>query len=329
MTQTGKNFVLGLVSLVGAAGLVTLLLLFGELEGMLESRYRVTLDCPHAAGLREGSGIELNGVPVGRIAKISPAPDPEYPVRILALVDRGVVIPVGALPYSAASLLGGGATLQLEAVGLRNGSLATDGNAQIRGPIRSRLMEDLNSQLDSRMGPLLETMGEFRALARNLNEMVRPVGPGEPGVVNARTAVERLNQVLDGFDQTLAEVRSWLGDEQLKTDVRGAVARFNQVMDQAVVTLDEFKRVAQSIETDSHAVATRLNPALDELARTLDEARDTFRRANRGEGTVAQLLNNPDLYRSLEDAAQRLDVVLREAQLALQKVKAEGVRIRW
>jgi uncharacterized protein YukE len=100
-------------------------------------------------------------------------------------------------------------------------------------------------------------------------------------------------------------------------------------MDQAVATLDEFKRVAQSIETDSHAVATRLNPALDELARTLEEARGTFRRANQGEGTVAQLLNNPDLYRSLEDAAQRLDLVLREAQLALQKVKAEGVRIRW
>lgn len=329
MTQTGKNFALGLVALAGAAGLITLLLLFGELEGVLESRYRLAIECAHASGLRDGSPIELNGVPIGRIARVRPSSNREWPVRIEALIDREVAIPAVVQPFSAASLLGGGATLQLESNGDRSVTLPTDGSALIRGPIRSRLMEDLNSQLDSRMGPLLETMAEFRTLASNLNDLVRPVGPGESGISNARTAVERLNAVLVGFDAALAEARAWLGDEQLRQDVRTAVARFNDVMDRAVATLDEFTRVAQSIETDTRAVSTRLCPVLDELAVTLEAARGTFRRANEGDGTVAQLLNNPDLYRSLEDAAKRLELVLREAQLALQKVKAEGVRIRW
>ncbi len=51
--------------------------------------------------------------------------------------------------------------------------------------------------------------------------------------------------------------------------------------------------------------------------------------AREGEGTIAQLLNNADLYRSLDDAAIRLERTLREAELLIGKVKAEGIPVLW
>jgi hypothetical protein len=44
---------------------------------------------------------------------------------------------------------------------------------------------------------------------------------------------------------------------------------------------------------------------------------------------MAQLLNNPDLYNSMNDAAVRLERALTEAQLLIEKFKAEGVPVRF
>ena len=46
---------------------------------------------------------------------------------------------------------------------------------------------------------------------------------------------------------------------------------------------------------------------------------------NRGEGTVGQLARNPELYNSVKDAADRLEMALRELQLRVQKYKDEGI----
>ena len=77
MNPTGRNFVLGLASLVAVGGL-GLLLLFGELDTLVRGQYEVRLDCPNAVGLRSGSNIELNGVPVGHIGEVSNTRDREF-----------------------------------------------------------------------------------------------------------------------------------------------------------------------------------------------------------------------------------------------------------
>ena len=48
---------------------------------------------------------------------------------------------------------------------------------------------------------------------------------------------------------------------------------------------------------------------------------------NDSEGSLGQFMNNPDLYRSLNSAAERLDKALTELQLLLQKFKAEGIKV--
>jgi hypothetical protein len=65
----------------------------------------------------------------------------------------------------------------------------------------------------------------------------------------------------------------------------------------------------------------------DDVALTLEEVRRVTSVATDGEGTVAQLLSNPDLYNSLEDAATRLERTLVEIQLYIEKIKAEGIDV--
>ena len=72
-----------------------------------------------------------------------------------------------------------------------------------------------------------------------------------------------------------------------------------------------------------------LLPAADELGTTLERFRQLLVKIDEGEGTVAQLINNPDLYRSLADAATRLEQTLIEVQLLVQKLKTEGIAIEF
>ncbi len=68
---------------------------------------------------------------------------------------------------------------------------------------------------------------------------------------------------------------------------------------------------------------------MDDAAATLEEVRTVARLAHDGEGTVARMLQDADLYDNLDDAAIRLERALREVELLVQKVKAEGIPILW
>jgi phospholipid/cholesterol/gamma-HCH transport system substrate-binding protein len=330
MTPTGKHFILGLTTLVALIGAVALLMLFGELDTFVRSRYAVTFDCGNAAGLRSGSPIELNGVPIGQVHDVSNTRDAEYPVRIVGHIDNDVMIPADIVPFATASLLGGSATLMLEASGETSATLSTDGRAILRGPIQSGLMQELIGALDSRMEPLVSGLEDFRELARNINDLVKPGDPDQPGDVrNIRTAVITLNQVLDDVTEALAMAKTWLGDDQLRGDARLAVRNANVLIEQATDTMVQFADLAGRIQTDSESVSKHLAPVLDELASTLEEVHDLTARATQGQGTIAQLLNNPDLYMSLNDAAIRLERTLRDVQLLVEKVKGEGLPAIW
>ena len=330
MTTTGKHVILGLTSIVAVIGAVVLLMMFGELDSFVRDRYEVTLDCPNAAGLRSGSGIELNGVPVGQVKEILNTNDPEYPVRIVISIDDEVRIPANAVPLAMASLLGGSATLMFDAAGGSDSMLPTDGGANMRGPIQSGLMREFSGALDSRMQPLIEGLAEFRELARNLNDLVKPIEPGQPGDTrNIRSAVITLNKVLDDVAEALVMAKTWLGDDQLHGDARVAVHNANAFIDQATETMVQVADLAGRIQTDSESVSRHLARVLDELASTLEEVHGLIGRATAGRGTIAQLLNNPDLYVSLNDAAIRLERTLREVQLLVEKVSGDGLPAIW
>jgi phospholipid/cholesterol/gamma-HCH transport system substrate-binding protein len=304
VTPFARNFLLGLTSILALVALAVLLMLFGELETVLRPPYALTVDCTNAVGLRAGSTIELNGVPVGQVDRVVAIQHPEYPVRILALIDREVRIPSDVGLYAASSLLGGSATLQLEApVGPGGPGLPTDGSAYLADEIRSRLIAQLTAELDARMGPVVEAMKEFELLARNINELVEPPGPDDPADArNIRTAVATLNVVLEDMHNALVE---------------------------AAVTIDEFTKLAGRINTDADTVVHRLIEVFGEMTATLQEVRGLAHKASSGEGTVAQLLNNPDLYESLDDAADRMERTLRDVQLLLEKIKGDGLRVVW
>src|SRR5204863_6010384 len=141
---------------------------------------------------------------------------------------------------------------------------------------------------------------------------------------NLRTAIAKLNAALDDVRDSLTLAKQWLGDEQIKNDARSAVQKANALIEKATTAVDRYTQLAESLQTDAKDLQSRLLPIVDNLSSTLEDVRRLTKLAGEGKGTVAQMLNNPDLYNSLNDAAVRLDRTLTEATLLIQKIKAEG-----
>ena len=80
-------------------GLAALLLLFGELRSLWQSRYPLVVMANTSAGLRPGSQVTVNGVVAGAVEQISlDAEGGPAPVRILAMIDTHVTVPLEARP---------------------------------------------------------------------------------------------------------------------------------------------------------------------------------------------------------------------------------------
>lgn len=343
MREGVRNFIVGVMSIGGLLALAWLLMSFGELDRYTNPQYVLTVVTTNAAGLRSGGSVEFNGVPVGVVESVyAQTDDTLHPVRVKTKIRDEVKLPADVHVSVSTPLLGGSSLLHLttpprtadQAVAM----LATDGTAELKADLSGGMFDTIASALDERMKPLLESLEKFNRLAdtfndvgSNLNALMQPQGAdalanGEPP--NLRTAVIKINTAIDEATEGLRLAKQWLNDEQLRNDVKGAVTKAHELIEQATGAVDRYTQLAVSLEGNGNDVTRRLAGVADQLATTLEEVRLLARKANTGEGTLGQMLNNPDLYNALTEAALRLERTLVEVQLFMQKVRAEGLPMK-
>ncbi|MHC4992786.1 MAG: MlaD family protein, partial [Planctomycetota bacterium] len=170
MSQPRHSFLVGLTSIVGTLGLATLLMLFGEFDRYLIPGYEVEVAIDHAAGLRKGSTVVLNGVRIGQVSLVELQPDPEFPVRIVARIEEGNLIPEDAAVEIDQALIGGSSVLSLDARTPGVTPFPTDGSARLTAKSRS-ILEVLNDALADRFEPLMNAMESFDRLSSSFEQV--------------------------------------------------------------------------------------------------------------------------------------------------------------
>lgn len=330
MRERVRNVLVGLCAIGALVGGAGLLFFFGELEPFFARRWPLQVAFNDSGGLRKGSLVTLNGVPVGAIERVEIWTDADRPVLITAAIDDGVRIPDPSVPSVQASLLGSGARLELTAqlpMAMPARSYAIDQQLVLRGtvvPLENRLVERVTKEVK----PLVDNFKEIGELARNLNSLVKPIEPGAPeDPENVRTAIRRLTETLARANAALADAQGWLSDEQLRTDVRDAAHGASELMANASRMAQRIEALAESLAKDAGTLRDGALPMLDRASVALDELRALLVTARTGDGTIGRLMKDPTLYEGLADAAQRLDDALAKINLLIEKIRAEGIDV--
>ncbi|MEC9373175.1 MAG: MlaD family protein [Planctomycetota bacterium] len=336
-----RDTIVGLTAVIGLAGLVVLLMLFGELAAFQKKTYSVTLRMNTAEGLVAGSSVTLNGVPVGEIDTLIATTYPSPGVVATLDIEEGVLIPRDSNVVILIGLLGEG-TLALTGPPIIDPSRAPDylQPGESLTTRASTLLDELSTLLDTRLGGLNEAAAslvrlsdQYTLVGQRIDDLLAPRTPEEvdaglerPNVVSAITRVST----------AVAEAQKWLGDDIMREDVRDSISRMPQLLDDASLALEQWTQTAQTIEARADQLgdsfenlAREVQRSADSVAVTVEEVRRMAASINEGEGSLALLLNDPALYRNLNDAAERLEIVLTEAQLFLEKVQAEGIPLNF
>ena len=334
MNEQGKNFVIGLVTLVALGGVSTLLLQFGELDTFLHPTYPVEIRLNEAGTTREGSPVTLNGVRVGTVTSVKLVEDAENPVVTEASIERIYDIPLGTTITVNDALIGSGGRLNLTLpADWKPGqpSFPQDGSAVLYGTWSS-MTDTITMALDDQMTPLMSALDSFNGLAgewtrvgANVNNMLDPDRKDDTGSVIG--AIERFDLALADARDAMTLARTWLGDEQLRADVNSAVWKANELMESAGMVTKQFGELAKTIGKDADTLVAAAVPVAEEMSLTLERVGTLLQAATEGDGTIGQLMSNPDLYRSLEDAARRLENTLQSLEILLQKIKDEGLQL--
>ncbi len=362
MTERTRNFLIGLTVLVGLVVLGAMIVIFRELPAFLRfGYYDVSVRFPDAAGVTPGVDVLMAGKRVGRVSSVdfvNPA-NPNEGVSFTLTIEHEVRIPGDANVYIQKGIIGG-MSVDIRVDGRPPGSERTDpATGQKLAWIPSSYRVPIEGAREPPAGPAEliprelvsqaeQAMASIHRLADTLNDFFAPpqAAPVAPGPASTQPAPpprpHNIHETLTKLDQALDAIYRILGDEQNQANLAAAFANLKT----AAVATEEAMQGVKALTADSkqtlgqvsrsvEATATRfqeLAAALivdaDKLGNVLAAAQVSMERINSGEGTAAQLLNNPALYNALVDAAEGLRASLANLQDLLRTWRESGVMIK-
>jgi phospholipid/cholesterol/gamma-HCH transport system substrate-binding protein len=336
-----RDFVTGAIAIAGVVGLVAMLGITGELKNLGTTYYDFTVSTDNAGGLSGTSAVFFNGVKVGNVRGVRHDPDPRKGVQVLVHVGSTFKIPRSSQICINQSFVGD-VTMEFLLPPDATAADATDFILpndtlpyQKSVTLFSRITDGIRDPLEKLAGAADGVRGftdEYTKLGQNLNKLVAPATPGEVDQGAAPTVAS----VIARADKVLQSADAWVGDDALRTDAKGLVSSAQAAVDKLGQAGDAIKSTAQTVDAQAGKVGDQVGELASSARQTLqsvDQAASDIKSItagiNRGEGTVGQLVKNPDLYASLLDASRRLEKALEEFRLLAEKYRTEGLPIKF
>lgn len=247
----------------------------------------------HTQGLDEGRPVTINGNTIGIVQAIDFMPDYSGDLVVSFQINTEYPIPLNSQAVITGDVLG---NKRVEILLGDSEGLAGNGDTILTG-IQPGLTEAVNEQLaplkaktERLLGSLdtalaviqgfltPETQRDFRSTFANLNQSFE----------NMKSITEKIDGPIEGIVNNIATLTETLSANSGR--------------------LDSIFANMESL-TDTLAKA-RIAQTMNELALAANQANTLLEKANNGEGTLGQLLNDQELYDNLTKASQSLDRLL-------------------
>jgi len=331
------QFRVGVMVLATFSILGILVLLFGELPTLFQRRYTVFISFQDGSGVVRDTPIKKSGITIGRVTKVELKEDAG--ALVTAEIDADRTLMKNEVPRIGASLIGGDAAISFikrDDLGLPNepiepGDLLVGEDKVDPQSILSEIEDPVNRALMS-----VELAGqEIGRLAQRLNRVLATEDD------QLSRIVDKAERTLDNLNKTMDNVNEITGDPELRANIKRAAADLPKLLDEAHATIEEMQvtigsanRALKNVEDitaplaeRSDQIAAKVDTTLTSLNYALDGVGRFTDRLNDSEGTVAQLLNNPDLYYNLNDTVLHIKQLTKDLRpvIADLRVFSDGL----
>jgi phospholipid/cholesterol/gamma-HCH transport system substrate-binding protein len=331
----------GLLVLVAVAVLAFGVFLIGDQNNLFSRKNRYYIDFQSAGGLKQGNPVQLNGVDVGAVDRVILPTDPARKlIRVWITVDRAFagrvrtdsrarIKTLGLLGDKFVEITSGSPgfpivpsdgkvqaapATNVDAI-LSSGEDVMDNVVTISHQLTNILArmergEGLLGQLTSNTPDSLRMrrslVGTFESFERIASTVENGDGP-LPRLLNDRELADRLARAVVSLEAVTASVQN--GPGLLPGLLNDPATR--QSFDTTLATLNQVARDLQAFTADlesSEALLPRLvkdeqygREITEEVRQFVERLNTVSERLISGEGTAAKLINDPQIYRAVND----------------------------
>ncbi len=343
MSETARNFWVGMFLVVSVIVLATLMAWFGETPEWLggnEWTLRI-VDVKELAGIEAGTPVRLNGVEIGRVKALEFI-DPTQPnlgVNIVTRIKDQYSVSEGstARVYGATLGFGTGRVDILVDPKVPFKPLDKEG-AQIRGEMRSAISEYITPEMTASVQRTIDNIGKFAGsaapVADNLAKLL------EPRTVEEVTAPEaelqpNLATVVERVDTFVASLNEVLGDPEVQEDVKGAVRDVKSAAEDfkgmVVLWKMESGRLSENLNASIDRTEANLETSFGNLNEVLKHADDgitslaqALRAIAEGQGSAGRFVRDERLYEAAVLSLQRFGEAMATLDRVLGQIERQG-----
>lgn len=275
--------------------------------------------------LNVSSPVLVNGYKIGTVTKIQLNAKDVKKMDVFYLIDSEYKIPKNAVANlkSLGFVDGKGIFLEFEKE-CSGGDCATDG-------------DELTGNTIGLLGAMLgdTDITEYSTeITKSAKAIIGSIGKeGEPGAINETIRqMEAISKNLASITATTNQLMSASSANLKRTvdnmaSVSSALAKSNQKIEGLLANIDKItgdiaksnlsNTIGKTNETlDASKVAiTELKATLESANTTMQDLSAVLSKVNKGDGTMAKLMNDKDLYNNMEATTKNLNLLLQDLRL--------------
>lgn len=330
MTERRMQFLVGVLVLFALVVSGVLIFLFGEVP-TFASTYPVYVDFEYAPNVQVDTPVRKSGIRIGRVSVVRLNDDlAQAPVTVVVQIEYGRVS--GQNPKGlrlrgdtqariARTLLGDAA---IEFVPGRSNEYLPEGSH-----LQGHVPPDLLGMVEDLQGKVGGTLDRWESVGGRLDTLLAK-HEDEVDKILSELAVS-----LRSFNDAMTSANAMLGDRENQENVRRTLQQMPQMIEEtreaikvvrgaaqrADKNLEHLEDVTGVLADHTRSFVSKLDTGATKANQLLDELQLFAERFNREEGSLSQLMSNPDLYNNLNNAAFHLNELLTRLGPAVENLE--------
>ena len=341
MDERVVQFRVGVVALATMIILAILIVVFNE-GTFFYGRKTVTIDFANAPGVTIDTPIRKNGILVGRVRNVEF--DDEGHVLVTAELNKTVRLYTNEIPQVRSSLLG---DTTIEFVpGPRPGvRKELEDGAELTGTVVPDPFQSL-AVLETNVS---QAAISVKAASDNIGTLAHRIdGLLADNDQQFQRIVEKTELAIDNFNRMMTSVDNVLGDPMVQENLRRSLADLPDLLRDAHETiigireavakadqnLENLKGFTGPLGDRGEDLVVNIDSSVKHLDELLGQLAEFSTALNNPQGSLSQLVNNPDLYQALnraalniQEASDRLRPILNDVRIFTDKISRDPSRL--
>ncbi len=282
--------------------------------------------------------MKKSGLLVGRVSSITF--DANNDILVTISMNESYQLRKKEMLTIANSLLGDGELQVIENPELKDQAGVYQGNemvvsAEAKNPLN--VVNDLGPEIAKTLAVFQETGKSIDELAKAIKKPLADQGGDKIGVMidnlgktqeEVREAIKAIKEVSLNVGETIKSINKVVANDKFPEELRMTMKDIQEMIKATTQIAKNIEEFTKPLNSEQAKESLRnLSQTVERMNGTLAQIEQFSKQLNSREGTVGQLLHNPQLYQELNEAAENINEVSRRIRPIVEDLRVVSDKV--